>query len=435
MIKRLMVAVPVAIALALSACAPFVSTSGEGAIQIYFGTPTGARALSDPPFAQLPVFSGITIKVSGPGMDPVEFTVGPSQTSFTAMVPGGSNRRVELYAPVDWDATATAYPDNISLMPTLVKAYGATTTLDVVPGQRVTAVLRLEVAETKILLPNANSPQVAFADTLNGTASIPSTFTDGTYPIYLSTSTDFSFDRYGLLYFSTGGDVYRITTLVSDSAMVPLPVTTGEVIDNISMDIKNNRLYFIYYGLYYVDLSNSIQYTVSLPGTYQTDGSPLAVDGAGNLYCLVTLTSNDHYVAKLRIDGTTATLIASVPIADLGLTGLTVNDMEVTNGKLYIIAAEHAISLHHGKVVELRLSDLALLNDIGWCPTTPTSPETQFYGPGRFLAVTPRKLYISDEGYDGGSNIDRVVEVDTDSDTISAVGLLGAASFFANYSC
>lgn len=450
MIKRLMVAVPVAIALALSACAPFVSTSGEGAIQILLGTPTGARALSDPPFSQLPVFSGITIKVSGPGMDPVEFTVSPSQTSFTAMVPGGSNRRVELYAPVDWDATnamlTTLYPLGIPPQPTLVKAYGATTTIDVVPGQSVTAVLRLEVVETKILLPDVyNDNLLAAVDSISYSGSI-SEVPQGYYSF--GPTFDFEFDRYGRVFFSSYGDLTVLSSFVYDASISLGPNN----IQNVSINKNANRLYLLSnYQLLELDLSLvlPVATTITIPSGYSPMGMGLAADTSGFLYVCASRTigqTTEYGVLKFssadpsKYQFATEQSLGLVYDKDDGQGGtypfsLDVRDMTVKDGKLYVLAGENdTYSIHHGKLVEINIATLAEERELGWTSADmPTSPSTQFYGPQRFIALAPRKLIIADEGFDGNANVDRVVEVDLDSWSISAIGLEGAVSFFNDY--
>jgi hypothetical protein len=450
MYKRLMFLVVAAAAFALAACSPLVSSGSQGEILVYLGGDASSRALSDPPFTELPVFSSITIRVSGPGMEPVEFNVDVNQSSFATMVPGGSDRVVEVYAPVDWDATATAYPGNVSLMPTLVKAYGATATVDVVPGQRVTAVLRLEVAETKILLPNvidtepegSNAGFIGYADSL---FAVPSQLFDLkdilTNSVSLVSDSDIDYDRYGNLYFSSDGTIYRRSTLDANSLIPATQVTTSEVISNISMDRKSNRLFFINSGLHYLELSDSLQYTVILPGTYETDGYPLALDNSENLYCLVTLTSNDHYLAKLHIDGTTSTLVASVSLSDLGLVGLTVRDMTVKDGKLYLLAGENwqgSTTHQHGKLVEIDPVTMTKTRELGWSADHPTDPATQLYGPQRFLALAQHKLIFADEGLvvidEINTNVDRVVEVDLETWSISAIGLEDAVTFYYDYS-
>jgi hypothetical protein len=71
----------------------------------------------------------------------------------------------------------------------------------------------------------------------------------------------------------------------------------------------------------------------------------------------------------------------------------------------------------------------------------PDRPETQFYGPKRFIGIAPKKLYVADDGFTvTGSygnqtevNQNRVVEVDLDAKAISGSGLQDASEFFVQY--
>lgn len=449
MIKRFMVAVPVAIALALSACAPFVSTSGEGAIQIFFGTPTGARALSDPPFAQLPVFSGITIKVSGPGMDPVEFTVSPSQTSFTAMVPGGSNRRVELYAPVDWVTTSTLFPALASLTPTLVKAYGATTTIDVVPGQRVTAVLRLEVAETKILLPDISPDpihyySIYFADGLSDPGPYAGSILGNT------SSSDFEFDRAGRLFVLLGGASPTINLSINGTTtgIIPLTGITG---DSFGMDRRHDKLYVLSntgYSLSVVDLSGGSIFAtpVDLGSTgYWYENGSVAVDADGYVYVPGgTEAAVGPTNGIMRIDASNPAsprVLKLEGYEQLGLGyyaastfyQLPIKDMSIVDGMLYVLLS-NAGTDYRGKVVQIDIATLTKVREMGWSSAAPISnPATQFYGPQRFLAIKPRSLVFADEGYDN-ADMDRLIEVNLDSWTIAGIKAGGTINFFNQYS-
>jgi len=428
-----------AVVLAFSACSPFVSSGGQGEILVYLGGDASSRALSDPPFSQIPVFSSYTLRVSGPGMDPVELTIDGAQTSFSTMVPGGSDRVVELYAPVDWDATALAYPDNVALRPTLVLAYGATTTLDVIPGQRVTAVLRLEVAETKILLPDAYSTsQLYIADGLHPEGALTST------ALSAYSNTDYEFDRYGRLLYTLSVTVY-LAQNEADSAPVSLAFNG----DDLAYDRGSDILYAWYDGDgsylngYDYGSESPNAYLVNHPVEYEFGAGSIAVDAQGYIYVpLLQYSSGFYGLGKLTV-GTPSSGFADTqvvtfqPFSVLDLESpLEIRDMMVKDGKLYVLAGENVSEgvPHHGKVVEIDLSTLTLNRDLGWTSTDyPTDSVTQLYGPQRFIALAPRKLIFADEGFNGTDEIDRVVEVDLESWSISSTGFDGAVSFFNDY--
>jgi len=451
MVKHSMIVVLVAIALVATACAPFVSTSGEGSIQIFFGTPTGARALSDPPFSELPVFSAITIKVSGPGMDPVEFTVDATQTSFTAMVPGGSDRTVELYAPVDWNATAALLPDYEYLMPKLVKAYGATTTIDVVPGQRVTAVLRLEVAETKILLPDPSTGSLFFED------SISDSSISGGGALIITSDARLKFDRLGRLF----ADIGLASPILNQSAdgtstnLVPLIGISGDLFD---IDRSQNRIFRVHYdSINYITVISIINLNMESisdiwlapPVDYSIDSyGGIAIGNDDILFVSAWGPAEEQGILKLDTSNNSLVSMGFKSMESLGLgyydsgnfNSLTITDMTIIDGKLYVALDEHNVFgnyNHRGKIVEIDLSTFSKSREIGWsADVILADPASQFYGPKRFVAIKPRRLTFVDEGNSDspGANVDRVVEVDLDSWSITGIlNLEGIVSFYNSY--
>ena len=117
---------------------------------------------------------------------------------------------------------------------------------------------------------------------------------------------------------------------------------------------------------------------------------------------------------------------------------LEIRDMTVKDERLYVLAGQNVGYgvPHHGKLVEIDLSSLLKTRELGWTSADyPTDPATQLYGPQRFIALAPRKLIVADEGSDGSGDVDRVVEFDLESWTISDIGLDGVVTFFNSYAC
>jgi hypothetical protein len=446
MYKRLMLFIVSALVLVLAGCAPFVSSGDQGEIVVYLGGSPGSRALSDPPFDELPVFSSFTIRVSGPGMAPVEFTADSSQSSFTAMVPGGSDRVVELYAPVDWDATnamlAILHPVGIPAQPTLVKAYGATATVNVIPGQRVSAVLRLEVAETKILLTDVYFGTITSVSSMSGVPDTPTIYSNSG----LFESTDFEFDRYGKL-FINGNNVENYTNLGNSAPYDPIAFGAT----SLALDKQRNILYMMVNGgLIFADLSLNPIVTDSVipPSEYYFSSKGLAVDSSGILYVDAYDNGDPPVKGILKFSSSNPNDYSFSSFQALGLEyyvddgygetytiSLDIRDMTIKDGKLYVLAGENysGSTTHHGKLIEIDPDTMIKTRELGWTSSdSPTDPATQFYGPQRFLALVPRKLIFADEGYDGLNDIDRVIEVDLESWSISDIGLDNTGYSFFN---
>jgi len=154
------------------------------------------------------------------------------------------------------------------------------------------------------------------------------------------------------------------------------------------------------------------------------------------VYIAGLVNETDRVIGKYLISGETAQELMYVSYVSLGLEdvgySLDVADMTVKDGKLYIAAGESEVA-DRGKIVEVRLSDLAKLREIGWCSAgTPSAAETYFfYGPQRFVGIVPHKLILADEGYDAGENeINRIVEVDLGGWTFSAIRMESTAALF-----
>jgi hypothetical protein len=372
-------------------------------------------------------------------MDSVTYTIPGSSPSFSASIPAGPERTIELYAPVDWDATVAPETDK----PKLVKAYGAKSTLDLSAGKTVNVALRLEVAETKILLPDTNLYYMQVADSLHPITELTPT----NYPT--SSNSDYEFDRYGRLIFSSG-NVYNVA---NESVVDIVPfLLTGLNGHMLAYDRGRDILYSSYFtGLVYNLFSYSYASAtpsaviITPPLGYTFSALGVAVDSNGYVYALLQHTSTTiKGLSKLSIGSpsggtSSSTVIQFSSLESLGVGDpLSIRDMTVKDNSLYLLAGENAYFSvpHRGKLVEIDLISLERSRELGWSASDyPSSPTEQFYGPQRFIALAPRKLIIADEGYDGASDIDRVVEVDITAWAFSDLSAEGISSFFYSYFC
>jgi len=229
-----------------ASCSLFMSTADTGTLTVNFGPAAQSRALADAPDF-FPRFGEVTLTVSGPGMDPVTTTVDSASLMASLAIPAGNDRRVELYAVPDWDATAAAFPALATLMPTLVKAYGATAEVDISAGRSTEVALKLSAAETKILLPDAaSSGNLGYADSIGSAITGPFLLEYGIEnSIYLDSTTFFAFDRFGYLYFNNSDGIHRTSALSVGSPLpegTVLPEIYSGTTECISMDSKNNRI-------------------------------------------------------------------------------------------------------------------------------------------------------------------------------------------------
>lgn len=427
------VLLPIAIVvLLLGSCEFALGPRTEGTLVLNLAGPA-SRAFSDPPFEGLPVFSSVTVTVSGSGMPTASLTAPGDAGSVTIQVPAGPTRKVEVYAVPDWAATADIVFDPL---PTLAKAYGGTVVVDVAGGQTVNVAMDMDVVETKIVLPDLYNDW-SLVNSINAEIE--------TYSEWLSSYTGyFQFDRFGRLITSESEfwiNVYNSPTNYDNINILGFPYYAP-----FAYSKSEDSLYAIQSGssLIYVD-PDYIPSTINIDPNFETVDA-IAVDEDGYVYL-----AGNNVVAKFLIDHSlgTASRIASATFESLDLgywdtyegqegqpesifLPLNVRDMTVKDGKLYVAAGENYGITHHGKVIEIRLSDLAKQREIGWSPSFPSSPNTQFYGPTRFLAIAPRKLIVADEGNDG-SEINRVVEVDLDDWSFSYIRDPAGVDLFNEY--
>lgn len=416
--------------LLLGSCELALGPRSEGTLVLNLGGGPASRALSDPPFLGLPVFSSVTVTVSGSGMPTASLTAPGDTGSVTVQVPAGPARKVEVHAVPDWVATAL---QGLDPLPTLAKAYGGTVVVDVAGGQRVNIDMDMDVVETKIVLPDSASSRVYFVNSIDET---PPTEFIGVN----SSNKYYAFDHYGRIFLRYGAGAPFISLFSNPTQLFDSTPLTYDF--PFAYSRNDNALYFaVSSTLYFVDLSSDpvVETDLGLPVSINSMQT-VAVDPDGHVYVAGDTGEGDYSVVKLAIDaasGLEVRLLKMASYASLGLNvglygNLQVKDMTVRNGRLYIAAAENS-DVHHGKVVEVSLSDLTKTREIGWSTTTPTSPSTQFYGPSRFLAIVPRKLIVADEGYDGSNDRNRIVEIDIDSWNMTAANT--TVTFFNSYFC
>ena len=416
----------------LGSCELALGNQTEGSITLYLGGPA-SRAFSDAPFGGLPVFSSVTVTVSGAGMATASRTVAGNASSLTLQVPAGPARRVEVYAVPDWTATADLVFDPL---PTLAKAYGGTAVVDVAGGKTVNLSMDMDVVETKIVLPDSGTWTVYFADGINDTNPTE-------YVAINSSQKHHAFDRFGRIFLMNNSFVSAPEIVLMHNPSQTMGTTFVLYDYPFAYSAADNALYFaVSSTLYFLDLSSDppVETDLGLPLSINSMMA-VAVDKDGYVYLAGDTGEGDFSVVKLAVDtdsGLDVRLLKTVTFASLDLdTGvfgnLLVTDMTVKDEKLYIAAAEHTGGVeHHGKIVEARLSDLAKQREIGWSPTLPSSPNSQFYGPSRFLAIAPRKLIVADEGNDG-SEINRIVEIDLDDWSFSGIRDPAGVDLFNDY--
>jgi len=399
----------------------------------------------------LPSFSSITVTVRGSGQDPVVGTFADPSGPISLTVRPGSGLSVSVSATPDWEATAVRYPD--AQLPVLVSGYSGGAVVDAPANGTVSATVSLAPATTRIPVPNPNG------DWQLGVAAGLSSGSLETYELPdLTTDSHVAFDKSGLLYVSMYGNVGVF------GAALDNPYDTvqfeNDVLD-FALCSATNRVYGVYSGdgyvVRFVDLDDAEPTAAdAMPmGAYQIQQGGIAVDALGYLYVpAYELSTEASGILRFSVDDTAkATPIAFASFEELGLgyfTGLTntiVQDMTIANGVLVVALSEiqpsyYATDLRsRGMIVGISPNSMtnvwtaAAISESS--PQYPIDPETQLYGPRRFLAVSPKRLYVLDAGFswsgeaaDPLKNEMRVVAVNLETGAIAETGLNGQVDYF-----
>lgn len=476
-----------AILLALTphlSCRSALHGEGEGRIVIALpglegAARDGARGLLDSwPMDGLPVFSSLTVTVSGPGMAPVTRQLSSYGGPIELAVPPGSSRSVNVRAVPDWADTATAYPGKP--IPTLAKAYAGSATVDVAPNEAAPVAIALSLAETKILVPNMHGDvRLAIADSLTSStlASIEG-FT-------IEQSSRFRFDQKGQLYRSSGTTV-EVYGDLSSGAIASLSL--GQNVDSFAIDSRAKRLYGYKEtsprSLVFLNLEEAAASPVEvslLDGINLMQGG-IAVDDLGYLYLIVNQDDiNGLAMLSVSMNGeiATATVVAFRSLQELGLgyhaddgdgglifrdvvstPNLLIDDTVFFDGAIVFLIRETnsspsnmaAEAISRGKAMAVNVPQMTVRFAIGWRNEDERRPEepfnSSFHGPRRFVALAAKRLFIADDGFyysDAGFNssglwnpfidVDRIITIGTavGSSTTFEVGLADVSYLYSQY--
>jgi len=454
----------------LVACMSPVIGEKTATIIIATAPAPGSRALTGGwPMGGLPVFSDITVSVLDSDGNEMLLPKEPvvSGNSITVTVSAGKDLTLVVDAKPDWDATASAYSIYEGGLPTLVTMYSGSKGFSVNAGETASVTIALATSGTKILLPNPNGNFV-----LGVADSIYDETVDFTNSVNLIGNSYFAYDKYGFLYVSNESYVNIYSDIGLDSTE---SIDFVNTIYDIAISESDNRLYSYYFGdgavLYYVDLDDETREVVTISDpTYSIwmgEGG-VAVDSAGFVYVPAYLDvegeSPETRILKLSIIGNGFTIMDSAFFSNLDLgywhtegdqgmmfSEYKIEDMTIVDDVLYIAVSDIEASNYmtssstsprsRGKIIAVSCSTMEKIWETGWSgdlSNFPAIPSEQFYGPRRFVAIAPKRLFLLDDGFSwSGSfgigvldNVTRIVEVDIDDKQISATGFAGTLNYF-----
>lgn len=413
----------------------------------------GSRGLLDGwPMGGLPDFSSLTVSVSGPGMSPVTRSLAAYAGSVEIPVTPGSSRLVSIRAVPDWTATAARYPGKP--LPTLAKAYAGSATVDVEAGKAASVSISLALAETKILVPNPNGNwQLGVAEDISNV--IPDTMS----AVAFSSSSNFTYDHYGLLYFSGSENTIYVHAVLGTS--LEFFVCNSIPVTSVAVSSRDKLVYGSCYqfsdgdGITIFNLRNNdpTEEVISSPfSTILIGPGGIAVDSTGIVY-VPAIQDGIAGIAGLSIsdiDGSpnaSPLIFASYEQLGIGFwfegifKPIALVDIAFVNN-LLVVAIPNVVNQANdpdssrGMVLALEPGTLAVRWKAGWPGDEnyfPTDPTSQFYGPARFVGFTQSSVYVVDDGYYYDSqptDVDRIIEVSTVDGTFRGIGLKDASEFY-----
>lgn len=462
----------------LVSCPSAVSRGGSGVIKVRLGGPSSRGILDAPAF---PIFATATVTVTGPGMTSVTASLVNGSASLN--VPAGDGRVVTVDAVPDWAATVAANPTAVPV--THATRYGGSATVDVKSGQTADLSMNLAVTGTQIVLLSVGSGAFYFAPSFSEVAGATNDFGESD----LGVESDFELDQYGRLYLSDWDPTYLYSIVMrydgggsGNPIVTEILTTEGIPMTRIALDGVKGRLYYVGYYDDNLEHGSPVGYhdgatgqhvyfdqPANLPGEWDIYQSGLAfrpsiaVDAKGEVimplfdrgpdvenigdesYYLVKATTGTPYYSADEegyIADTTITLsvtYANALLNDDSGNPLVIYDMISLADTVYILLGDvdhDARTRSRGKIVALRSGNLSNPRSTGWSSSVfPSSPQTQFYGPARFIGMAQGKLYVADDGYSSSTtNANRVVEVTLDPLSITAVSAVPSdVTFFHEY--
>ena len=330
----------------------------------------------------------VTLKVTGPDMDPIEVNYSTLPSVINIAIPEGNDRTFELSVGLT--------PAFIAASPGIATSYKGTGTADINTDSAVVT-LNMGVASTKLVIPDAYNNRIVQIDDMSGAGWSIAKWSDlGFSNNYDFIPYDVDMDQYGNIYIANNvwgtGGIYKINSIAFNTI---LPLEPSYYYDSdgyadvtaVSIDQRNNRVYGI------TPAGSEVRYW-SYDGL-PIDGEPfvspsetitgLAIDNDGNVYISGYFYAGDDYLWLGKYSSSGGSALATYS-GTLG--GETARDLTISNGELFVTKSGG------GTKIDKFDLELNFLDSYGTSGSVGT--EGQFVGPYNFVAVMNKKLTIVD---------------------------------------
>lgn len=398
----------------------FLSCSGAGTeySEVIINVGGGSKDVTWPPDDIV----SYTLTVSGSDFGTLQVVYPGGVPAVSMLVPKGSAREIQL----------EVFKNPLST--SAVLSWQGNTTVDLEEDAEEIA-LSMELGETKLVIPDADDnnaqSRIVQINDMTGAGWTESNYVQfGFGSISVFQPEDIDFDRKGRIYIvnsysSTGAvPLIRIDSL-ADSLTYDVIVSESEVIGlrSLAVDRTNNYVYYttgsspIYRKSLGPPLGTQESFDIQTDagfGNFNTQG--IAVDEEGVLY----VTNNmENSLTKYDVSYTGSQRVQATYTANLNYP----YDVLI-NGDKVIVANMSGADGYKFVVLD---KDFNLIDHFGNYPSDTGNPgDNETYGPGRFVAITNRKITVIDEGNDGLAPVDRLVGLEPDGSDWQTYGSTGS---------
>lgn len=323
--------------------------------------------------------TALSLRITGPGMSPVESYYSSVPSSIEIEVPAGNDRQFELIA----------YPSSSSA----AVSFKGTATVDLAADETTEIVLTMDLNETKLVIPDYRNNRLIQIDNISGAGWTALIGTDIGWTLSDFEPYDVDFDSQGRIYIannfaSTGfRRVIRVDD-ISGSNFFAFSDKASSIVA-LTVDRQNDYLYY--------SSSNQL-WRVNLDGT--ADVSRIINVGVDQIQTIRGMAVGEDgmlYIAGNNNLGLNRIFLYD-PFAQNVTTIYPTNintawDVLVKTPYIYIANRNGPAG---NKIIQLD-ADLAFIAAYGNESPAADDIPGNFYGPKRFLAILNRKISILDE--------------------------------------
>jgi len=323
--------------------------------------------------------TALSLRITGPGMSPVESYYSTVPSSIEIEVPAGVDRQFELLA----------YPSSASA----AISFKGTATVDLAAGETTEIVLTMDLNETKLLIPDNKNNRIVQIDDMGGGGWKEITDTDISYPPDLAPY-DIDFDSQGRIYIAiyTADSLKDFIIRIDDLDAVtytPIIMGKGSPCVALAADRKNGYLYYA---------TSGALYRCNLDGTGDVSRAiNVGVDQIQTIRGMAVGENGMLYIAGMNVGGLNRIFLYDPFAENVDAIYFTdINeawDVLVKPSYIYIANRNGPAG---NKIIQLD-TDLGFIAAYGNESPAVDDIPGNFYGPKRFLAILNRKIAILDE--------------------------------------